>query len=261
MTPSERTVELRGGAVRIRVLAAGRGLPLVYLHSFHERGGWSPFLQRLATRYTVYAPLHPGVAGSDGVDTLDDVLDLTLVYDELLATLGVPTAHLCGHFFGGMIAAELAALFPSRAARLVLVSPLGLWLDQAPVADVVILPREDLPAVLWKDPESEVARRWAALPESEEEQVAAHIESIQRLAAMARFVWPIPDKGIRKRLHRIAAPTLLLWGDADLVNPIAYGEEWHRRIKGSEVRILDGGHMVLFEAPDAAAAAVASFLG
>ncbi|PYN10376.1 MAG: hypothetical protein DME06_14265 [Candidatus Rokuibacteriota bacterium] len=78
---------------------------------------------------------------------------------------------------------------------------------------------------------------------------------------MARFVWPIPDKGIRKRLHRIAAPTLLLWGDRDRVNPIVYGEEWQRRIKGSEVRLLPGGHMLLDEAPAAAAEAVAAFLG
>jgi len=159
------------------------------------------------------------------------------------------------------MAAELAALFPGRAAGLALCSPLGLWLEQAPVADVAILPREELRALLWLDPEAEVARRWAALPESEEEQVAVQLESIQRLAAMARFVWPIPDKGIRKRLHRIAAPTLLLWGDRDRVNPIVYGEEWQRRIKGSEVRLLPGGHMLLDEAPAAAAEAVAAFLG
>jgi pimeloyl-ACP methyl ester carboxylesterase len=243
------------------VLSGGRGRPLVYFHSFHERGGWSPFLERLAARYAVYAPLHPGVGGSEGVDTLDDLLDLALVYDELLQALGLATTYLSGHFFGGMMAAELAALFPGRAAGLALCSPLGLWLEQAPVADVAILPREELQALLWLDPEGEVARRWAALPESEEAQVAAQLESIQRLAAMARFVWPIPDKGIRKRLHRIAAPTLLLWGDRDRVNPIVYGEEWQRRIKGSEVRLLPGGHMLLDETPAAAAEAVAAFLG
>jgi pimeloyl-ACP methyl ester carboxylesterase len=149
----------------------------------------------------VYAPLHPGVGGSEGVDTLDDLLDLTLVYDELLQALGLTTAYLSGHFFGGMMAAELAALFPGRAAGLALCSPLGLWLDQAPVADVAILPREELRALLWLDPEAEVARRWAALP------------------------------------------------------------EWQRRIKGSEVRLLPGGHMLLDEAPAAAAEAVAAFLG
>ena len=256
----DRIVEIRDG-VTFRVLSAGRGAPLVWLHSFHDRGGWSPFLDRLAQRYAVHAPFHPGVQGSRGVERLDDLLDLVLAYDELLDGLGLDAAHLAGHFFGGMIAAELAATFPRRAAGLVLVSPLGLWRDDAPPADVVILPAEDLPPVLWRDPESAAARAWAALPASEEENVAAQIEGIQRRAAMAKFVWPIPDKGLTKRLHRVAAPTLLLWGDADRANPVVYAEEWQRRVKGAALRLSPGGHMLLHEAPEAASAVVSEFLG
>lgn len=261
MTRTDRTIDIRDGAVTFRVLSAGRGAPLVYFHSFHERGGWSPFLDRLAAHFTVLAPFHPGVQGSSGVESLDDVLDLVLAYDELFERLGIASAHLVGHFFGGMVAAELAATLRPRASRLVLVSPLGLWRDDAPSADLLILPLEDLPGALFRDPASEVARRWAVLPESEEENLAAQIESIQRRAAMAKFVWPIPDKGLRKRLHRVAAPTLVLWGEADRANPVVYAEEWQRRIKGAALRLLPGGHMVLHEAPDAAAAAVTEFLG
>jgi pimeloyl-ACP methyl ester carboxylesterase len=259
--PRERLVTLRDGALGFRVLTAGGGAPLVYFHSFHERGGgWSPLLDRLAARFTVLAPLHPGVQGSTGVESLDDLLDLTLAYDELLAALDVPRAALVGHFFGGMMAAEVAALFPARATRLVLASPLGLWRDDAPTADVAILPADDLAAVLWRDPQSDVARRWIELPASEEDNVAAQIESIQRRAAMSKFVWPIPDKGLRKRLHRVTAPTLLLWGDADRANPVVYAEEWQRRIKGAAVRLLPGGHMAIHEVAEAAAAAIAEFL-
>ena len=261
VTPEDRTLAIRDGAVAFRVLSAGRGPHVVYFHSFHERGGWSPFLERLAARYTVHAPLHPGVGGSAGVETLEDVFDLTLAYEELLDALGIASASLVGHFFGGMVAAELAAVFPERVARLVLASPLGLWRDDAPSEDLLILPQEDLPAVLFRDPASEVARRWAVLPESEEENLAAQIESIQRRAAMAKFVWPIPDRGLKKRLHRIAAPTLVLWGEVDRANPVVYAEEWQRRIKGAALRLLPGGHMVLHEAPAAAAAAVTEFLG
>ena len=254
-------VSIRDGAVSFRVRSAGRGPHVVYLHSFHEGSGWSPFLDRLAARYTVHAPLHPGVAGSAGLETLEDVFDLTLAYEELLDALGIGTVSLVGHFFGGMVAAELAAVFPERVGRLVLVSPLGLWRDDAPSEDLLILPREDLPAVLFRDPASEAARRWAAGPASEEENLAAQIESIQRRAAMAKFVWPIPDKGIKKRLHRIAAPTLVLWGDADRANPVVYAEAWQQRIKGAALSLLPGGHMVLHETPDVAAAAVAEFVG
>jgi len=77
---------------------------------------------------------------------------------------------------------------------------------------------------------------------------------------MAKFVWPIPDKGLRKRLHRISAPTLLLWGDADRVNPLSYAEEWQHRIKGAALSLRRGGHMIHQESPDVIASAVEEFL-
>jgi pimeloyl-ACP methyl ester carboxylesterase len=260
VTIDDRLVELRGGALTFRVRSAGRGHPVVYFHSVYEPQGWPALLDQLADRYAVTAPVHPGAGGSAGVETLDDVLDLALAYEELLDALGITRAHLVGHFFGGMMAAELAALFPERVARLVLVAPLGLWRDDAPSADVLTLPSEDLIALLWHDPASAAARRWAAQPADEAQRVVAQIESIASRAAMARFVWPIPDKGLRKRLHRIEAPTLLLWGDTDQVNPVIYVEEWQRRIKGAAVKLLPGGHMLVHESPDAAAAAVKEFL-
>src|SRR5881628_3433244 len=221
--PDERTIEIRGGAVAFRVLAAGRGAPLVYFHSYYERSVWSPFLELLAGSFSVYAPAHPGVAGSTGIETLEDLLDLTLAYDELIAALGVDRAHLVGHSFGGMAAAELAAV--------------------------------ELAAVLWRDPASKVAREWAVGTGGDPDDIAAQVESLQRRSSMAKFAWPIPDKGLRRRLHRIAAPTLLVWGDEDHANPVVYAEEWQRRVKGAALRLLPGGHMVLHESPEAAARA------
>ena len=256
---TERIVEIRGGAVSFRVLSAGAGSPVVYFHSFHDREPFLPFLERLASRHTVYAPVHPVAAGSTGVETLDDLFDLTLAYDELLNALDLPSASLVGHFFGAMVAAEIAAVFPRRAARLVLISPLGLWRDDAPSADVATLPQDDLLRVMWSA-DSSAARQWAAEPADEDENAAAQIESVQRRAAMAKFVWPIPDKGLGKRLHRITAPTLVLWGENDRVNPQPYAEEWHRLIKGAALSIRPGPHMIHQEAPGVVASAIEEFL-
>jgi pimeloyl-ACP methyl ester carboxylesterase len=259
--PDTRTIELRGGAVTFKVTTAGRGAPLVYFHSYYERGAWSPFLESLARSFTVYAPAHPGVAGSTGIETLDDLLDLTLAYDELLAALGVERAHLVGHSFGAMAAAEIAAVFPTHALSVTLVSPLGLWRDDAPPADILILPADELAAALWHDPTSRIAVEWNVGSGGDPDDLAAQVESLQRRSSMAKFVWPIPDKGLRRRLHRIAAPTLLVWGDADRANPVVYAEEWQRRIKGAALRLLPGGHMVLHEAPESAARAVVEHAG
>lgn len=260
MTPREQVVSIREGAVRFRYLVAGRGDPLVFFHSFEGLQGWPELLDRLAGHLTVYAPLHPGCQGSEGVEALDDPVDLALAYDEWLDALGLASVCLVGHFVGGMLAAELAALCPGRAGGLVLLSPTGLWLPEAPVLDVVSLPPAELHPLLWKDPDTPVARAWSASPANEAEKVAAQVERIQRLAAMGKFVWPLPDKGLKKRLHRIAAPTLLIWGDADRVNPLAYSAEFLRRIKGARLSILPGGHMVPYESPHATARAILSFL-
>jgi pimeloyl-ACP methyl ester carboxylesterase len=256
----ERLVSLRGGAVTLAVRSAGAGPPLVYFHSTHERGGWSPFLDRLARRCRVWAPVHPGVGASTGIEGLEDLLDLVLVYDELLAALGLRAAHLVGHAFGGMVAAEVAAMFPHRARSLTLLAPLGLWRDDAPVADELVLPAEDLPAVLWADPDGPRARAWAGPPATDAENVTAQLESIQRRAAVARFVWPIPHKGIERRLHRVIAPVLLLWGTDDRVVSAVYAAEWRRCLGGGAVARIPGGHLVHHEAPGAAARAVAAFV-
>jgi len=49
---------------------------------------------------------------------------------------------------------------------------------------------------LWAEPDGEEPRRWALLPDGDEENVAAQIESIRHRAAIAKFLWPIPDKGL-----------------------------------------------------------------
>src|SRR5262249_39376549 len=146
-----------------------------------------------------------------------------------------------------------------RVRKLCLISPLGLWVEGKPVADVMVLPSDQLDSLLWSDPESDAARTWRSWPDGEEESVAAQIEQIQRLAVIGKFVWPIPDKGLVKRLHRVTAPTLILWGDDDRVNPDVYGDEFARRLRTARFERLSGGHMLHLESMRAVAAAVTDF--
>jgi pimeloyl-ACP methyl ester carboxylesterase len=129
-----------------------------------------------------------------------------------------------------------------------------------PNADLLILPIEELLPTMWRDPDSETARAWASAPDADPENVPALARSLQRRSAMAKMVWPIPDKGLTKRLHRISAPTLLLWGDDDRANPLPYADEWQRRVKGAALRLMPGGHMLIHETPDTVAAVVTEFL-
>jgi pimeloyl-ACP methyl ester carboxylesterase len=80
--------------------------------------------------------------------------------------------------------------------------------------------------------------------------------------AAARLLWPTADLGLRKRLHRIQAPTLLVWGCQDRVVPASYARRFASGLAGwVEAReIPDAGHMVELDQPDAVAKAILAFL-
>ena len=88
---------------------------------------------------------HPGAGTSVGLEHVEDLWDLVLYYAERLDTLGLPRATLVGHSFGGMVAAEIAATNPERVDRLVLIAPVGLWLDDHPIPDFSGVPPSGSP--------------------------------------------------------------------------------------------------------------------
>jgi pimeloyl-ACP methyl ester carboxylesterase len=81
------------------------------------------------------------------------------------------------------------------------------------------------------------------------------------MGATGKFLWPIPDKGLKKRLHRVQAPTLLVWGKEDRIVPPVYAEEFARRIAGARVALVDhAGHAPHLEQPEAVGRLVRGFL-
>ena len=260
MSPTELTVS--AGPVTARVAKAGAGDPLVYLHGAFGYHGWPAFLDRLSERFTVYAPVHPGFGETDGVEGLDDILDLTLYHLDLLDALELERPHLVGHLFGAMVAAETAALHSHRVDRLVLASPAGLWLEDDPGVDYFVTPANELRALLFADPDSEVARSTAPEATTDEERQQQSIKRGRSLSTVAKFLWPIPDKGLAKRLHRIKSPTLVVVADGDPIVPPAYGDAFAARIPDCRVSTIKGaGHLFPLERPDEFADLVAGFLG
>ena len=256
---SELTVQ--AGPITVHVARAGQGDPLVYLHGAFGHSGWPPFLDRLAERFSVYAPVQTGFGETDGVERLDDILDLTLYHYDLLDALELRSPIIMGHFFGAMVAAEMAALRPRIARKLVLVSPAGLWLDDDQGLDYFATPATELRNLLFRDPESAVARNTMPDLENEEEKARQSLERVRALSTVARFLWPIPDKGLRKRLHRITAPTLVVLGSDDKIVPVSYGAELTSRVPNSRVEtIQEAGHLPMLEHPDEFTRVVSEFL-
>lgn len=261
-TITEETVEVWDGRITMRVKVAGAGSPLLYLH---PAGGlaWDPFLTHLAESFTVYAPEFPGTSVGDpyAIHQIDDLSDVVLAYEELVRKLGLVAPVIVGQSFGGMIAAELTAAFPSLPSALILLDPIGLWSPEHPTANWVATPPERLPALLFHDPSSAAAQAMLALPEDPEQQRAIIAGMVWAFGCTGKFAWPIPDRGLRTRLHRIGVRTLIVWGrDDDLIN-VSYADQFADAIRGSKVTIIDNcGHIPQVEKYDETVQAVDEFL-
>jgi pimeloyl-ACP methyl ester carboxylesterase len=257
-----QTVAVWQGRVRIRVLSKGSGPALVF---FHGPWGlmWDPFLDELARNFTVHAPDHPGTTpdAHNDIFHLDGLWDLVLCYEELLEALGVRDAAFVGHSFGGMVACELAAAYPERARRLALIAPLGFWRDAERVVNWMVLEPAELRRQIFCDPDGAAARRMFEPPGEQNAGVAARVRLLWAMGATGKFIWPLPDKGLKKRIHRVKAPTLLVWGEEDRLVPPAYAEEFVRRVAGARLHTVErAGHAPHLEEPAAVARTVRDFL-
>ena len=85
----ESLVGIRNGLFRTFVRSEGEGDPLLFLHGAGGLGGWPPFLADLSRSFRVIAPDHPGFGGSEGLEHLDDVVDLALYYTEFIEAMGL----------------------------------------------------------------------------------------------------------------------------------------------------------------------------
>jgi pimeloyl-ACP methyl ester carboxylesterase len=123
MTGHEELVKVHGA--RIRVLRAGSGEPLVYLHSFLGENSWLPFFDILSRNFTLYVPAHPGFAGSEGLERIDTFHDVVFHYADLLDEMGLEKPHIVGLCLGGWLAAEVAVHYAHRVGKLVLIDAMG----------------------------------------------------------------------------------------------------------------------------------------
>jgi len=265
VTTQDRTLTTWRDEIETRVKTAGAGPPVVFLHGAYGLQ-WDPFLDNLSQSHTVYAPEHPGTTpgAPDALKPLDNLWDLVLYYYELFDELELDSPAVVGHSFGGMVAAEIAATNPERVSKLVLIDPIGLWRDDQPVRNWMTTSFGDLPKYLFADQNLPLAQMMAAaarMTNLSDEQMDMQIQIMWSAACTGKFVWPIPDKGLKKRIHRIQAPTLIIWGRQDGIAPPIYAEEFAQRIKNARVELIDNaGHVPQMEQLQQVAGLVSDFL-
>jgi len=262
--PEVRRFKLWQNRIETEVEVSGKGSPLIWLHGPWGLNPDRAFVERLGSGNTVFAPRFPGTTRGDpdAVHALVGWHDLAVYYGELFDKLELAAPAVAGHSFGALLAAEIAAATPKSVNRLVLIDPVGLWRDDLPVKNWMVLAEKTRRAMLFADPEGEAAKRFFEVPSDPQARIDALSQLVWAQACTGKFVWPIADRGFKQRAHRIAAPTLILWGKADRIIAPDYAQEFATRIAGARVALIDkAGHLPQLEQPDAVAKAVHGFLG
>jgi pimeloyl-ACP methyl ester carboxylesterase len=247
------------GGCRLRLWSSGAGdTPLVYLHGYEGHPGGAPFLVDLAGDRAVAAPEQPGYGASTGRDSIHDIHDLVLAYRDLIGELGFEQVDLVGHSLGGMIAAELAIIAPERVRRLILVNSYGLWLDDEPAPDPFGIPPKDVVTAKWF---SGTPGPTGQLEDDELDAVDQQVTRFENLASATKFMWPIPERGLSRRLQYLTTPLLVVHGHADGLVPLSYAHELVESVPGSQlVLIEEAAHYPMLEQPNRFVAVVRSFL-
>jgi pimeloyl-ACP methyl ester carboxylesterase len=255
-TPQERTV--LAGDYRVRVLEAGHGDPLLFLHSAAGAGMWTEGIARLAQRFHVLLPDHPGFGPSPLPDWLTGMDDLVFHYLDLLDALGLHgPLRIAGASFGGWIGAEFAAFHPERVQKLVLIDAAGLRIPAVPMPDVFRLAPQALLPLVFHD----LSKALAVMPKDFGPDTM--VQMFHDRSAFARLSWNpyLHDPKLSRRLKRATVPTLIVWGRQDQLIPPVYAEEYKRLLPAAQVAYIDQcGHDPTIEQPDEFARVVGEFL-
>jgi pimeloyl-ACP methyl ester carboxylesterase len=255
------SLDVRGRKTELR--RDGDGPPLLYLHAVGGDLDGLPALDALAADHTVLMPLHPGFGGSTGLEEIDSIEDLAFHYVDLLDALGLGAVDVIGSSYGGWIAAEIACRWPERVRRMVLVDAAGLWLDEAPMAELFGAEPAELAECLFVDqtlPQAQLLRLlkdFGALPDE------ILLPQVHAAAAAARVAWNpyFHNPKLLARLHRVAMPVLVVWGREDGLIPLAHGERWRALLPDARLAVIERcGHLPMLERADAFLEIVRPFL-
>jgi aminoacrylate hydrolase len=210
-------------------------------------GYWQPNLATFAERYRVLLYDHRGTGRSDRALPAD--LSVDAMADDVIALmdgLGLASAGLIGHAAGGVIGLSIAARFPDRLDRLVIVNG---WAAPDPhfarcmETRLALLRGSGVRAFVRAQPIFLYPARWisqnSASLDAEEPGQIEHFQGeanvAARIAALAAFdLGALPGP--------VAAPTLLIAAEDDMLVPDSCSERLAEALPNASLEFMLGGH-------------------
>ncbi len=254
---------------KIQLFRAGAGAPIVYLHSAAGETTHGA-LEELADDHEILVPVFPGFGNSEGIDEIDDIEDAAFHLLDVWERLGLEAPAVVGLSLGGWLAMELATRWPATVGRLVLVNPVGIHLEGNPIKELFGREPQELAEDMFADQDTPMAQMMRSLGEwtgDAGQQTEVPIDLVlplyKTLSATAKIGWDpyLHDPKLRRRLHRIDVPTLVVRGDRDTFVPPEYAQTFAAELPDARLEVVEGAaHLLPMERPEELARLVRAFL-
>jgi pimeloyl-ACP methyl ester carboxylesterase len=247
----------------VNYVEIGSGPPLLLVHGL--AGSWQNWLETIphfAGTHRVLAPDLAGFGESPMPAERISIPGYGRLIDAFCDAVGLERGPVVGNSMGGFIGAEMAVQHPHRVERLVLVSAAGLTIEHQRNEPALALMRRLEVVLSWAatHPRAEFylrpRARWGL------RYVFAHPERLPgplvveqvRGSGKPGFIDALDaltDYPIRDRLERIAAPTLVVWGDRDRLVPVDDADAFEELIPDARKIVYeDTGHVAMLERPE-----------
>jgi pimeloyl-ACP methyl ester carboxylesterase len=251
---TEHTVDV--GGVKVFLLRAGKGKPLIVLHHDIGTPDRLPIYDALAKSHDVIVPHFSGWGRSPRLEWMRSVRDQAVICQGLAAALDLNKPALLGLGFGGWVAAEMASMAPRDVSRLALVGPMGIKPAEGYILDQAIISYIDYPLSFFHDRKAfEAIYGNVSVDQLEAWDIAREM--------CFRIAWKpyMYSQTLPHLLGAVKAPALVVWGEHDKVVPVATAGQWQKAMPHAKLEIVKGsGHAVAMEKPDELARLVGAFL-
>ncbi len=274
----ERLIDV-GRGVRLHVLMAGEGTPVLLLHGFPQSSyAWREIVAPLvAAGYRVIMPDMRGYGLSDKPRSAAQYATPVLVSDmkNLLGTLGHGRAHVVGHDWGGVVAWHFTASHPELVDRLVIIN--GPHPDR--ISErlrhsaaqrkkswyIFFFQLPWLPELFLTRPTTMRRLFMASAFKKEafsDEVIDTYTRAVREPGAASGMLnyYRAAARRPTKPLAQIERPTLVLWGERDTALGADLLDRLGEHVRDLRVhRIPDASHWVVEEKPELVVSELTAF--
>jgi 2-hydroxy-6-oxonona-2,4-dienedioate hydrolase len=273
-----RFVHLREPSLRVRVIEAGEGVPLLLVHGGGGSASvWAPLMAKLPG-FRIVAVDRPGSGLSEEFDyTGKDVRAHAVSFlASLLDELGLSSAPIVANSMGGLWTFWLALQHPERVTAIAQLGCPALMLGtSAPLSMRLLAVRTTGSPIAALDPDPRKVLAGVAGARAVDRLPQEAIDCL----ALAERMWAhgatrlsllrgtLQLDGARAEaslfeaeVARITQPVLFLWGDADTYGPPDRGRAACELMPNAAMEVLKAGHLPWLDDPDRCAKGLLDFL-